>query len=604
VFASWEGHGGEAAAAYREAVEASEGPGQRAALVAAIRYARNRGDAELRRWVLERQLALDPGDYTAWGELARLEDESGRSGTAMLESLLERRPGAAQAHLLYARHLARVGQPDRAAAHLLEVADETDDPASALALAVELQLRAGEPGEARQVLARLEAEHPDLPVTELARAQEAFASGRHDQAAELLAGLTERDPSRRVSELLARVELRRRALHEALVAVKRALELSGPGPAPTELLRLRAQIQVALRDWPAAQRTLGRLRRRGETGLRPDDALLLARALYGLGRPEAAKRALEKALASPEPPLGALIEYGRRERRRDPERARALLEQAVERAPNDLRGLALLAQLDLETGNPEAARVRVDAAIERMPSAGRLHLLRARLLAAEGRLEAALDDTRRALELAPDLGGASQLQVALLSEQGELHEAAESLEALAAEGHLGALGRVRLARMHSTLGNDDRAIELLEQALAERSDLPGGKNDLAFLLTRRGVDLDRAVKLAKEARSKLPDSPEVADTLGFAYLRKGRPRAARSHLETAAELAEARGEPDPSILYHLALALQALGRSGEAATALEDSLAIEGDFPSFPREEARRELQALRAAEAEEGDSS
>jgi tetratricopeptide (TPR) repeat protein len=604
VFASWDGHRSEAAAAYREVVEVTEGPGQQAALVAAIRYARNLGDAELRRWVLERQLALDPEAYVAWGELARLEDESGRSGTAVLESLLERRPKAAQAHLLYARHLAQAGQPDQAATHLLEIADQTDDPASVLALAVALKLRAGERGAAREVLTRLEAGHPDLPVTEFARAQEAFTSGRAGEAAEILEGLRERAPSRRVSELLARVELRRKALPEALVAVGRALELSGSGPAPAELLRLKARIQVAMRDWPAARRTLQRLSRRSETGLRPGDRILRARTFYGLGHPEAAKQALERALAPTPPPLEALIEYGRRERRRDPERARALLEQAVERAPNDLRGLALLAQLDLETGNPEAARARVDAAIERIPSSARLHLMHARLLAAEGNLEDALDETRRAMELSPDLAGAGQLQVALLSQQGELEEAIESLEALAAEGHLDPPGRVRLARMHSTLGNEDRAIELLEQALGERSDLHEGKNDLAFLLTRRGVDLDRAVQLARDARSALPDSPDVADTLGFAYLRKGLPQAALPQLEAAVELAEARGRDNPSMLYHLALALQALGRGGEAATALEDSLAIEGDFPGFPREKARRELQALRTAEAGEGDSS
>ena len=152
--------------------------------------------------------------------------------------------------------------------------------------------------------------------------------------------------------------------------------------------------------------------------------------------------------------------------------------------------------------------------------------------------------------------------------------------------------------MHTTLGNDDRAIELLEQALRERSDLHEGKNDLAFLLTRRGLDLDRAVALAQEARSALPDSPEVADTLGFAYLRKGLPQAALPHLEAAVELTEARGQPDPSFLYHRALALEALGRGGEAASDLEDSLAIEEDYPGFPREEARQKLQMLRAAEA------
>jgi tetratricopeptide (TPR) repeat protein len=302
--------------------------------------------------------------------------------------------------------------------------------------------------------------------------------------------------------------------------------------------------------------------------------------------------------------LDALIEFGRRESRRDPERARTLLEQAVERAPNDLRGLALLVRLDFETGNREAARARVDAAIERLPSAPNLYLMRARLLAAEGDLAAALDDTQRALEIRPGLAGASQLQVALLSGQGELEEAIESLEALAAEGHLDPAARVRLARMHTTLGNDDRAIELLEQALAERSDLHEGKNDLAFLLTRRRVDLDRAVELAQEARAALPDSPDVADTLGFAYLEKGLPQAALPQLEEAAKLAEARGQTDPSILYHLALALKALERNEEAAGALEDSLAIEGDFPGFPREDARRELQALRTAEAAKGGSS
>ncbi len=440
-------------------------------------------------------------------------------------------------------------------------------------------------------------------MTKFAHAQEAFTSGRSEEAAGILADLTEQAPSRRVSELLARVELRRGNLPEALAAVESALELSGSGPSPPELLRLEAQIQVAMRDWPAARRTLQRLSRRSGTGLRPDDQILLARTLYGLGRPEAGKQALERALASTPAPLEALIEYGRRERRRDPERARSLLEQAMERAPNDLRGLALLARLDIETGNPEAARARVDAAIERFPSSGSLHLLRARLLATEGNLEAALDDTRRALELSPDLAGATELQVALLSEQGELEEAIGALEALAAEGHLDPRGRVRLARMHMTLGNDERAIELLEQALGERSDLHEGKNDLAFLLTRGGVDLDRAVQLAQDARSALPDSPAVADTLGFAYLRKGAPQAALPQLEAAVELAEARGQADPTILRHLALALEALGRVEEAATALEDSLAIEGDFPDFSREEARRELDALRNTEGATGDS-
>ena len=602
VFASWPAHGSEAAATYREAVDESEGADRRRALVAATRYARNAGDTELLRWSLERWIELEPGAYGAWRELALFEDEAGGSGGAVLEEMLAQRPNAADAHLVYAQHLARTGRIDEAATHLLGAAEGADEPARVLALAVELKLGQRQLEEVSAILARLESEHPGLPATDYARAQEAFARGRQHEAAQVLTGLAERAPDPRFYALLARVELNRRALPEALAAVDQALEFSGARPPP-HLLRLKARIQTAMRDWPGTRRTLQRLARRSPTGLNPDDAVLRARVLYELGRPDVGKRILEHLLALEQPPVNAMLEYARRESRRDPDRVRALLEQARARAPGDLRPLVLLTRLDLETGRAEEARARLDAAIERTPGSARLHWLRARVLTSQGDLEAALADARRALELDPDMPEAQQLEVALLAEQGQLDLAVESLEALAAEGHLDPRGRLRLARLHLTLGNDERARELLEDALAEDGDLHQAKNDLAFLLTRRGEDLDRALELAQEARAALPESAEVADTLGYAYLRKGLPEAALSQLEGAVELAEASGEPHPTPLYHLALALKALGRQAEAASALERSLAIEGDFPSFPREEARRELQALRTAPAA-GDAS
>jgi hypothetical protein len=62
---------------------------------------------------------------------------------------------------------------------------------------------------------------------------------------------------------------------------------------------------------------------------------------------------------------------------------------------------------------------------------------------------------------------------------------------------------------------------LLEAALAERSDLPGARNDLAYVLATQGVELDRALRLAQEAYKALDDEAATADTLGFVYLRKG-----------------------------------------------------------------------------------
>jgi tetratricopeptide (TPR) repeat protein len=602
VFVSWPDHGSEAAAAYREAVDQSEGAERRRALVAATRYARNAGDTELLRWSLELGIDLDPGAYGAWRELAQLEDQSGGSGGTLLESLLAQRPDAADAHRVYAMHLARTGRIDEATAHLLGAAEGADEPAQVLALAVELKLEQRQIEDARAILARLESEHPGLPATDFARAQMASASHRPDEAARILTALAERAPNPRVDALLARIELNRRALPEALSAVDRALELSGER-RPPDLLRLKARIQTALWDWTGVLSSLRRLANTSRTGLNPEDRVLRARALYEVGRPGLGKRILELVLASEQPPVNAMLLYARRENRRDPDRARALLEQARARAPGDLRALVLLTQLDLQTGRGDEARARLDAAIERTPGSARLQWLRARVLASQGYLEPALADTRRALELAPDMPEARRLEVALLAEQGQLDQVFESLEASEAEGHLDPRGRLRLAQLYMTRGKDERAIELLEQALAEDGDLHEAKNDLAFLLTRRGEDLDRALQLAQEARAALPESVEVADTLGYAYLRKGLPEAALSQLEAAVDLAEARGEPHPTALYHLGLALKALGRQAEAASALERSLAIEGDFPSFPREEVRRELQALRTAPAAGDDS-
>jgi len=520
----------------------------------------------------------------------------------LLESLLAQRPDAADAHRVYARHLARTGRIDEATAHLLGAAEGADEPAQVLALAVELKLEQRQIEDARAILARLESEHPGLPATDFARAQVASASRRPDEAARILTALAERAPNPRVHGLLARVELNRRALPEALSAVDRALELSGQRPPP-DLLRLKARIQTALWDWTGALNSLRRLANISRTGLNPEDQVLRARALYELGRRGLGKRILELVLASEQPPVNAMLLYARRENRQDPDRARALLEQARARAPGDLRALVLLTRLDLQTGRGDEARARLDAAIERTPGSARLHWLRAKVLVRQGDLEPALADTRRARELAPDMPEAQRLEVALLAEQGQLDQVFESLEASEAEGHLDPRGRLRLAQLYMTRGKDERAIELLEQALAEDGDLHEAKNDLAFLLTRRGEDLDRALQLAQEARSALPESVEVADTLGYAYLRKGLPEAALSQLEAAVDLAETRGEPHPTALYHLGLALKALGRQAEAGSALERSLAIEGDFPSFPREEARRELQALRTAPAA-GDAS
>jgi tetratricopeptide (TPR) repeat protein len=216
------------------------------------------------------------------------------------------------------------------------------------------------------------------------------------------------------------------------------------------------------------------------------------------------------------------------------------------------------------------------------------------VLASLGRPADALPAAERALELDPDLPELTDMLVSLLSQLGRREEAVERLERQAKDGKLSVSGRVLLARLQLGAGGDARAIELLESALAERSDLPGAKNDLAYLIAKQGGDLERARRLAEEARAALPRSAEVADTMGYVYLKKGLADAAADQFKSALELAPERSPSWASAQFHLGLSYKALGRNPEARLAFERALAAAVEFPEAA--DARREIESLAQA--------
>jgi Flp pilus assembly protein TadD len=95
-------------------------------------------------------------------------------------------------------------------------------------------------------------------------------------------------------------------------------------------------------------------------------------------------------------------------------------------------------------------------------------------------------------------------------------------------------------------------------------------NNLASLYTEGGDNLDRALALAQVAKSGLPDSPEVADTLGWAYYKKGMYAQAVTALKEAADK-----QPDNALFhYHLGLAAAKKFEVKLARNALEAGLKL------------------------------
>ncbi len=599
LYTVWPGHLDQAEAAFKSAIEVASTPFARArAADAAVSFARATKRDDFLLYALHALVDNEPENLNAWDGLAALEESREKgAGDAVYKKLIESRPNDINAHLHYAVFLTRNGREDQAYAHLEEQVKNGVEPAVALEEMVRMRLRSSELDRARELVERLEKEYATSPRTDRAKARLALEEGRLDEAADTLRRYLGNEETWEGQRLLAMAELRRGGYPAAVAAIDRALQLKPE--VQEDLLRVKATIHAAAGDHPQVVQTLTRLS--NETGvLSSNEKLLMAQSLYAMGRRPAAKATLESILATDKPPIGAYIEFAQREGPREPQRARDYLTTALERQPANAAALRLMAQFDLGAGKPNEALARIDKAGAAGPLTPPLLLLRAQILATMHDFSKAEEEARRAFAAAPAMPGALELLANIYVAQNRQNEAIASFEEAEKAGALPASGQQLLARLYLAAGRTADAKPLYEKVISARADLPGAKNDLAWLLANEGTDLERALTLAQEAQQAEPESAEVADTLGFVYLKKGLNDPALEQFKYAIELAGRSSNdtvPDrPEYHYHMGLALQALGRGSEAASAFEKALALDGKFANA--DDARRQLEAAKSAAA------
>ena len=94
-------------------------------------------------------------------------------------------------------------------------------------------------------------------------------------------------------------------------------------------------------------------------------------------------------------------------------------------------------------------------------------------------------------------------------------------------------------------------------------------NNLAFLLSDTGGDLDEAMNLAQRTVQKFPGEPAFSDTTGYVYLKKGMRDSA---VQTFTSLVQ-KYPRVPLFRYHLGMALLETGDKVRARKELETALA-------------------------------
>ncbi len=215
----------------------------------------------------------------------------------------------------------------------------------------------------------------------------------------------------------------------------------------------------------------------------------------------------------------------------DVETAFQLLREAVSRQPTNVAALELMAEAALRSGRWQDAEFALKSALSLQPDNLSLQLRLGGVYLAKNDASAARDVF-----------------------QGLTDRYPHSDRAWAALGLLDA-----------RLGNSDRALRELEQALEENPLLPEVQLTYGELLLIEG-DLDGALQALQAASNLLRDDPHVDARLGQTYLALDQNQEALERLRSAVD----GGFRPFDVQRSLALALVANGRHAEAERLLED----------------------------------
>jgi Flp pilus assembly protein TadD len=236
---------------------------------------------------------------------------------------------------------------------------------------------------------------------------------------------------------------------------------------------------------------------------------------------------------------------------KQPAKALQIVETQISRVPNNSNFYTLLGQVELRSQDPTKAVAAFEKATELDKNNVPAFLLLASAQASLGSVDQAIAAYQTALQNNPrDL----RLYIA----QGTLLE---------------------------TRGDWEKARDLYLKALQIQPDYPLAANNLAYIMLEHGGNSDVALTYAQTARRGLPDSPYTADTLAWAYYKKGIYASAVDLLEEAIK-----DNPNSATYqYHLGMTYTGMHDFTNAKLHLQEALKIS---PNYAKADEIRKILA------------
>jgi putative PEP-CTERM system TPR-repeat lipoprotein len=538
------------------------------------------------RGVLQEAVARDPRNSSLKADMIRVEGEiSGvDAAVAKAHALATGDPENNIYDLVSAELYEKAGRRSDAIAVLEKAAAaKPSDEDLAIELA-KLYARSGDFLKADGVLAaRLHADPTSIALG-TAMARQYFVTGRVPDAKKLFADLLARRPNDLVFLLaLAQIATAARNWPEATDYLSRARTAEPNDPAPGIAL---INLELLRQDWKNAVITATQIAEQFPTNTDVLDAK--GRAQTASGDTEGAIATYRRIYGLSPNSIPAMTGYvGVLKEAKEFSKARTVLQEAFARDPKSDQVKGDLIRVEAEIGGMRAGLAKARAFAAEDPENPLYDIVSAELYEKAGRRDDAVDLLEKAVAVRPSDGALTGALSSLYARTGDPAKAEAMLNARLNANPTDVAIRSALASLYLEQKKYDDAIAEYTRVVAERPADAAALNNLAWLYQQKG-DLAKARGLAEQATAAIPGAAEVEDTLGWILLAQGEAGKALTYLSAASLTAP----KNPDIQFHLAVALNRLGRTADAQATLETLLG--SGMPFSDRADAEKLLQQLK----------
>jgi putative PEP-CTERM system TPR-repeat lipoprotein len=538
------------------------------------------------RGVLQEALARDPRNPSLKADLIRAEREVNGvdAAVAKASALATGDPENNIYALVSAEVYEKAGRlPDAIAVLEKAATAKPSDEELAIELA-RLYARSGDFLKAEGVLApRLHADPTSIAIG-TAMAQQYWATGRVQDAKKMFGDLIAREP-KDVGVLLALAQIATAAGNwpEATDYISRARAAEPNNPAPGLAL---INLELARRDLKKAVATANQIAEQFPSNF--DVLGIKARAQAAAGDSEGATatyKLLYGLFPNSSPAMSAYV--GRLKDAKEFAKAQTVLQAALTRDPKNDQVKGDLIRVEADIGGMRAGLAKARAFAEKDAGNPLYDIVSAELYEKAGRRDDAVDFLEKAIAARPSDGALIGALSSLYVRTGDPAKAEAMLNVRLKANPTDIASRSALASFYLEQKKYDDAIAEYTRVVAERPADATALNNLAWLYQQKG-DLAKARGLAEQATAAVPGAAETEDTLGWILLAQGEFGKALTYLNAASLTAP----KNPDIQYHLAVALNRLGRTADAQATLEMLLGSGVTFSD--KAEAEKLLQQLK----------